>query len=272
MPETKIRKDVKNEWNVSSQQLNPETLVQRKSRSSHVLQYPHTASAICGTKLELPELKSCKYPRGVCQILSTSPVNSCPRCWCRKSIWEKYPDGWIIGFIKYVVWVSSVYFPYMLLLSVSKILSLSQPFFIFLENPPWYCAYVAGAARLAVCLYRHCGSCHIHREWYRLNMSLRMPSGLVLTNGLSRVCLVLKIVLLSYRLSELELVTSQKCPHIGGGHRAKRIFLFFQTTTLGDTNWVNEPFGIIIELKITSQVVNFFEPILLSVYGTSSIV
>lgn len=75
MPETKIRKEVKNEWNVSNQQLNPEAPVQRKSRSSHVLQYPHTASAICGTKLELQELKSRKYPRGVCQILSTSPIN-----------------------------------------------------------------------------------------------------------------------------------------------------------------------------------------------------
>jgi hypothetical protein len=47
MPETKIKEEVKNEWVMSNQQLNPETPVQNKNRSSHVLPYP----PIAGTEI-----------------------------------------------------------------------------------------------------------------------------------------------------------------------------------------------------------------------------
>jgi hypothetical protein len=38
---------------------------------------------------------------------------------------------------------------------------------IFLEDFVWDYAYVHGAARPAVCLFRQCSFCHIRRECYR---------------------------------------------------------------------------------------------------------
>jgi hypothetical protein len=35
--------------------------------------------------------------------------------------------GWLIGFIKHAIWADSLYFLYLLLLSISKILASSQP-------------------------------------------------------------------------------------------------------------------------------------------------
>jgi hypothetical protein len=62
--------------------------------------------------------------------------------------------------------------------------------------------------------------------------------------------------------------------HLWQLHRAQRPFLFIQTTaTLGINDRVNETLGITVELKITSQVINFINQILsFFSYGVSYIV
>jgi hypothetical protein len=95
---------------------------------------------------------------------------------------------WLTGLIKHAIWADSLYFLYLLLLSIYKIL-------IFLEDPLFESRTARG------CLFRLCSFCHILREWLHTHCAVCSGSlsGLVFMSELLRVCLVLKIVLMSYR-------------------------------------------------------------------------
>jgi hypothetical protein len=67
--------------------------------------------------------------------------------------------GWLIGLLKHAIWADSLYFLYLLLLSISKILAsfiLHKHvglILIFIEDRVRDCTFVLGAARMAICLF-----------------------------------------------------------------------------------------------------------------------
>jgi hypothetical protein len=76
---------------------------------------------------------------------------------------------WLIGLFKHAI--CALYFQYLLLLSISKILASSQPLhrhagliLLLLEDLLRDCAKVHRAIRLELCLFRQCSFCHILRE------------------------------------------------------------------------------------------------------------
>jgi hypothetical protein len=129
-----------------------------------------TASAICGVKPEHSRLKSYRNLSRNTDLLSELVTSLLIR---GIQVGEMSKLGWLIGSVKYAIWAYSLYFLYLLVHSFSKILASFRPTLWFSSYACWAnfdisgwpssrIAYVHGAARLEVCLFRH-----IHRECYR---------------------------------------------------------------------------------------------------------
>jgi hypothetical protein len=103
--------------------------------------------------------------------------------------------GWLIGFVKHAIW--------------AEFLKTYDPprrhvglILFFLEDPRLNYVYAHGDVRLEVCLFRQFSFCHIHIHihvlWTHCAVCCGSHFGLVFMSELLRVCLVLKIIQMSY--------------------------------------------------------------------------
>jgi hypothetical protein len=133
------------------------------------------ASAICGVKPQHSRLEHNRNPWRFCHVIHIFSELVTSLLIRGTQMGEMSRLVWLIGLVEHAIWAYSLYFLYLLLLSISKILASSQPtqnplhghvapILIFLEDDLCDWAHVHGAARLQVFLFRQWSSCHIHRE------------------------------------------------------------------------------------------------------------
>jgi hypothetical protein len=172
-----------------------------------------------------------------------------------------------IGLVKHAIRANSLYFLYLLLLSISKVLASFQPTlwpssYACWANfdPLWDCACVLLATRLEVSLFRLCRFCHIHRECYRRpvpSVADLFPAWFSWGNSWGCVYFWKSSWCCTDSLYNWNTL------HVWDIHRTQRLFFFIQTTeTLGISDRVNENLGITVELEITSQAAGFFSQVL----------
>jgi hypothetical protein len=162
-----------------------------------------TASVICGVNTEHAMQKPYTNLWSIFYVILTFSLSWYPYCWRRGNQMVKMSKlDLLIGLVKHAAWTDSLYFPYLLLLFISKIQTLSQPNlqissyvcwsnFNFLEYALWYCAWVHGATWLEVCLFLTQSQIVLkkHRAFLQGSLTFR-----VLMSDLLRLCLVLRIV------------------------------------------------------------------------------
>jgi hypothetical protein len=98
--------------------------IKKKKMWRHVVS---TASAICWGKPEHLKLKPYGNPWRICHVIDLICELETSLLMRGIQIGEMFRLVWLIGVLKYVIWADSLYFLYLLVLSVSKILVSSHP-------------------------------------------------------------------------------------------------------------------------------------------------